>query len=943
MKKITLMLCVFLSTLIGFAQTETLAEWTPATVTAADGFGESPFTASTTADNLVIGGVTRGSGIGTTGTPAANAWGGNGFTATSAIESIDENEFVTFTITADAGYTFSIEGIEPYNIRRSAAGPTTGQWQYQIGSGTFTDIGSEIIWGTTTTNAGNNQSAIDLSDISELQNIASGTVVTFRILLWDASGTGGTWYLNGHNNATYPTLTILGTVEEESSSVQFCDATVSLTFPWYGDVTEWRVIDGSGTTVVSGGPYDWNEDFTITETFFMINPPYSLEITIDDWMEYCDNFVDYSVTVGGVQDIEGTVEVVCDDIITETFVIGDCPDCSPPAALQSVIGEDFAVVMWASAGDLYDVEYGTSGFTQGTGTTVNGVAENGYIIEGLSIGAYDFYVRQDCGAGEASNWTGPYSFVVGGYTAGNIPTQENEDATVTSTDFCTPEPALTVEVPEGMQIASLQVQYKMTAHNGAWMEEQLSFIYSPTLGLGETELTSGIGDDEGTLSYNRSMSFANGATGNVDFVLRAWRTWSDENEGCNTDYNYVNNGTWVIIPTFEAFVDPCADVLAPTGNVAQEVELNATIADLDVTGTDLTWYSDATLTTEVAETLVFGQVGTFTYYVTQTIGDCTSDALAITVTVTDPCDGTLAPNGDATQEVELNATIADLDVTGTDLTWYSDATLTTEVAETLVFDQVGEFTYWVTQTIGDCTSDALAITITVLDPCPNLVVPVFEPVNPICQGDFIEVLPAASLDGITGTWSPALNNMETTTYEFTPDLGQCASIVTMTIVVNEIPDSPIADSPQTINAGQTLADIIVDGDDLTWYSDPMHATLVDESFEFTEGSYTFWVTQTVGDCTSEATEIEIEVTLSTNRFDETSFRAYPNPVKEFFHISYSKEITNISVINMLGQTVIAKALNSADTQMDMTSLPKGAYFVKVIVEGNTKTVKVIKQ
>src|SRR5690554_6899099 len=154
MKKITFVFFAFLSMItIGFAQTETLAEWTPVTVTATDGFGQSPFTASTTADNLVVGGLTRGSGIGTTGTPAANAWGGNSFTATSAIEAIDENEFVTFTIMADAGYTFSVAGIEPYNIRRSTAGPTTGQWQYQLGSGSFVDIGTPITWGTTTSNA----------------------------------------------------------------------------------------------------------------------------------------------------------------------------------------------------------------------------------------------------------------------------------------------------------------------------------------------------------------------------------------------------------------------------------------------------------------------------------------------------------------------------------------------------------------------------------------------------------------------------------------------------------------------------------------------------------------------------------------------------------------------------------------------------------------------
>ncbi len=40
------------------------------------------------------------------------------------------------------------------------------------------------------------------------------------------------------------------------------------------------------------------------------------------------------------------------------------------------------------------------------------------------------------------------------------------------------------------------------------------------------------------------------------------------------------------------------------------------------------------------------------------------------------------------------------------------------------------------------------------------------------------------LNGITGTWAPALNNTATTTYTFTPTAGQCATTATLQIVVN---------------------------------------------------------------------------------------------------------------------------------------------------------------
>jgi len=70
------------------------------------------------------------------------------------------------------------------------------------------------------------------------------------------------------------------------------------------------------------------------------------------------------------------------------------------------------------------------------------------------------------------------------------------------------------------------------------------------------------------------------------------------------------------------------------------------------------------------------------------------------------------------------------------------------------------------------------------------VTPTFIPVPPICSGGILNPLPTISLNGITGTWSPALNNTATTTYTFTPTAGQCANTTSMTITVNPKP-SPI--------------------------------------------------------------------------------------------------------------------------------------------------------
>jgi gliding motility-associated-like protein len=86
-----------------------------------------------------------------------------------------------------------------------------------------------------------------------------------------------------------------------------------------------------------------------------------------------------------------------------------------------------------------------------------------------------------------------------------------------------------------------------------------------------------------------------------------------------------------------------------------------------------------------------------------------------------------------------------------------------------------------------------------------LLFPEFDPIDPICEGETLAPLPTTSNNGITGVWTPALNNSTTTTYTFTPDAGQgCAQEVTLEIEVNPIVE-PLFDPIAAICEGDTLA------------------------------------------------------------------------------------------------------------------------------------------
>ncbi|WP_298155924.1 T9SS type B sorting domain-containing protein, partial [Flavobacterium sp.] len=107
--------------------------------------------------------------------------------------------------------------------------------------------------------------------------------------------------------------------------------------------------------------------------------------------------------------------------------------------------------------------------------------------------------------------------------------------------------------------------------------------------------------------------------------------------------------------------------------------------------------------------------------------------------------------------------------------------------------------YTFTPTAGQCATTA-TLTITVNTP----VVPAFNSVPAICSGDALAPLPTTSQNGITGSWSPALNNTSTTIYTFTPTTGQCATTATLTITVNT-PVVPAFSSVPAICSGDALA------------------------------------------------------------------------------------------------------------------------------------------
>ena len=103
------------------------------------------------------------------------------------------------------------------------------------------------------------------------------------------------------------------------------------------------------------------------------------------------------------------------DFEFDNFAIASFVTCNAPSGVSAaaVTNSDANILFTdnnSPAASSYEVEYGVSGFTQGSGTVVAG-ASAPISISGLSAGTtYDVYVRAICGPGDESAWSSVESF-----------------------------------------------------------------------------------------------------------------------------------------------------------------------------------------------------------------------------------------------------------------------------------------------------------------------------------------------------------------------------------------------------------------------------------------------------------------------------------------------------------------------------------------------------
>ena len=209
----------------------------------------------------------------------------------------------------------------------------------------------------------------------------------------------------------------------------------------------------------------------------------------------------------------------------------------------------------------------------------------------------------------------------------------------------------------------------------------------------------------------------------------------------------------LVTPTFTAIPNVCQNATAPI--------LSATSNN----GIDGIWAPPVSTATP----------GTTNYTFTPNAGQCANTA-TLSITVDAPVTPTFAQIGPlCVGSVAPSLPLSSTNTPAINGTW-SPSTINTAA--------VGIATYTFTPDSGQCAIPAtMSIEIT------NSITPTFSAIGPVCQGSPTVLLPqnSTNVPPISGSWTPFMSinttNAGTTTYTFTPNAGQCASVYNVDIIV----------------------------------------------------------------------------------------------------------------------------------------------------------------
>ncbi|MGJ8745831.1 gliding motility-associated C-terminal domain-containing protein [Polaribacter sp.] len=363
-----------------------------------------------------------------------------------------------------------------------------------------------------------------------------------------------------------------------------------------------------------------------------------------------------------------------------------------------------------------------------------------------------------------------------------------------------------------------------------------------------------------TATSNVELPLTEALVNNEDY----YATQTDPNTGCES---FLRTKVTITITT-------TSEPTTSSNNQSFCEIAKATIANLDITGTNIKWYDTATSTTPLNSTdlLVNGEE----YFATQTDASNGCESVSrtkVTVTITTTLAPTTVSNNQSFCEIN-NATIANLNITGNNIKWYATATstVTLELTEVLVDGE----DYFATQT--DASNGCESVLRTKITAAITTTTP---PTTTSSNQSFCEIDEAKVSDlDITGTnikWydtatsTTPLNSTELLINNGdyfasqTDSANGCESLtrtkVTVLINITDAPSTSANNQSFCEINGATIADLDITGTNIKWY-DTETSTIALSSSEILVDGEDYYATQSDATTSCESfkrTKISISI------------------------------------------------------------------------------------
>ena len=686
----------------------------------------------------------------------------------------------------------------------------------------------------------------------------------------------------------------------------------------YEDFTATAVTAGQSTeaslsiTFATGYTYDthvWidlNDDFTFdsTELLYSGMSTNNIPTTLDaSFVVPADAPLgDHRVRIGTADTGQATPNPCYSGsygvTIDMTITVTEPPACLTPVALTvSAVAATNVDVAWTSDGTDFNIEYGPSNFTQGTGTTVSSATTSAN-LSGLDAATdYDFYVQNNCGlTGGVSDWAGPVSFTTLCNTVTSFPYTHGFE-TLDCWTNSDASAAWALDAGDDYGPGSVTEGSSAVFFNDYdYLSGSTSDLMSPNLDLSAltiARLTFDYYDGGGTdivevlvdngsgpvVVYTTATSVTPWTTITVDLPDYAGQTVQIGFRGTSvygTTNPHIDNLTVAEAPS-------CLDPTAITAS------------DVTTISAEIAWTAGGT---ETAWNIEWGTTGFI-------LGEGTSDA---TTSPAYSLSG-LTPNQ-----------------TGYDFYVQADCGGDTS-------GWAGPFTFYTACDVfsgawsNDFETDTLCWLV-VNQGDPNgwgLYTNSTDGGGAISFG--IEYGATAHDDYLI---SPAFSVIDGTSDRFTFDArNQSASF------------------PELFNVQVWSVDL---GTMLGTLASQINATGVEfETFSYDLSDYEGQDVRVAIHATDTnqwvlyIDNVVVDATLGIDDESMTLFNYFPNPVNDVLTIKAQNNVEDVKVFNMLGQMVLRQNPNSIDCTVDLSAMQTGAYFVQVSIGNRVETVRVLKK